>query len=57
MASICNDERVRFGVLSGHERKTLKLSGRVARIIMSSTVLAFVSFSALAWCFGVRPTA
>jgi hypothetical protein len=28
MASICNDERVRFGVLSGHERKTLKLSGQ-----------------------------
>ena len=30
-------------------------SGRVARIIMSSTVLAFGSFSALAWCFGVKP--
>ena len=30
-------------------------NGRVARIIMSSTVLAFVSFSALAWAFGVRP--
>ena len=30
-------------------------SGRVARIIMSSTVLAFVSFSALAWWLGVRP--
>ncbi|MDO9074536.1 MAG: AEC family transporter [Rubrivivax sp.] len=30
-------------------------NGRVARIIMSSTVLAFVSFSALAWLFGVRP--
>jgi malonate transporter and related proteins len=30
-------------------------NGRVARIIMSSTVLAFVSFSALAWVFGVRP--
>ena len=27
MASICNDERVRFGVVSGHDRKTLKLSG------------------------------
>ena len=26
MASICNDERVTFGVLSGHERKTLRLS-------------------------------
>ena len=30
-------------------------NGRVARIIMSSTVLAFVSFSALAWAFGVQP--
>jgi predicted permease len=30
-------------------------NGRVARIIMFSTVLAFVSFSALAWVFGVRP--
>jgi predicted permease len=30
-------------------------NGRVARIIMSSTVLAFASFSGLAWAFGVRP--
>jgi len=30
-------------------------NGRVARIIMTSTVLAFVSFTALAWAFGVRP--
>ena len=30
-------------------------NGRVARIIMSSTVLAFISFSALAWAFGVQP--
>ncbi|RVU47225.1 AEC family transporter [Rubrivivax rivuli] len=30
-------------------------SGRVARIIMSSTVLAFGSFSGLAWLFGVNP--
>jgi len=30
-------------------------NGRIARIIMSSTVLAFVSFSTLAWVFGVRP--
>ena len=30
-------------------------SGRIARIIMASTVLAFVSFPALAWLFGVRP--
>jgi hypothetical protein len=28
MASICNDERVRFGVQGGHGRKTLSLSGR-----------------------------
>ena len=30
-------------------------AGRVARIILASTVLAFGSFSALAWWFGVRP--
>jgi malonate transporter and related proteins len=30
-------------------------NGRIARIIMSSTVLAFGSFSLLAWLFGVRP--
>ncbi len=30
-------------------------NGRVARIIMTSTVLAFASFSALAWLFGVTP--
>jgi len=30
-------------------------NGRIARIIMSSTVLAFVTFSALAYAFGVRP--
>ena len=30
-------------------------NGRVARIIMSSTVLAFASFSLLAWGFGVQP--
>jgi predicted permease len=30
-------------------------NGRVARIIMSSTALAFVSFTALAWLFGVTP--
>ena len=29
-------------------------SGRVARIIMTSTVLSFLSFSALAWVFGVQ---
>ncbi len=29
-------------------------NGRVARIIMTSTVLAFVSFSGLAWLFGVQ---
>ena len=29
--------------------------GRVARIIMASTVLAFVSFSALAWALGAQP--
>lgn len=30
-------------------------NGRVARIILASTVLAFLSFSTLAWLFGVRP--
>jgi predicted permease len=30
-------------------------NGRVARIIMSSTVLAFVSFPLAAWLFGVQP--
>jgi predicted permease len=30
-------------------------NGRVARIILASTVLAFASFSTLAWLFGVRP--
>ena len=29
-------------------------NGRVARIIMASTVLAFVSFTLLAWAFGVQ---
>ena len=28
MASTCNDERAAFGVMSGHDRKTLSLSGR-----------------------------
>jgi malonate transporter and related proteins len=32
-------------------------NGRVARIIMASTVLAFASFSALAWLFGVGAAA
>jgi hypothetical protein len=31
-------------------------NGRVARIIMASTTLAFVTFTAAAWAFGVRPT-
>jgi malonate transporter and related proteins len=30
-------------------------NGRITRIIMSSTVLAFVSFTLLAWGFGVQP--
>jgi len=30
-------------------------NGRIARIIMSSTVLAFGTFSLAAWMFGVRP--
>jgi predicted permease len=31
-------------------------NGRIARIILSSTVLAFGSFSLLAWAMGVRPS-
>ena len=31
-------------------------NGRIARIIMSSTALAFVSFTAFAWLFGARPS-
>jgi malonate transporter len=30
-------------------------NGRIARIIMSSTLLAFLSFTALAWLFGAKP--
>ncbi|MFY9513537.1 MAG: AEC family transporter [Rubrivivax sp.] len=30
-------------------------NGRIARIVMSSTALAFVSFSLLAWAFGAQP--
>ncbi len=30
-------------------------NGRISRIIMSSTVLAFASFTLLAWAFGVQP--
>ena len=30
-------------------------NGRIARIILASTVLAFGSFSTLAWVFGVQP--
>ena len=30
-------------------------NGRIARIIMSSTVLAFVTFTLLAWSLGVAP--
>ncbi len=30
-------------------------NGRIARIIMSSTVGAFASFTLLAWAFGVQP--
>ena len=30
-------------------------SGRIARIVMSSTVIAFVTFTAIAWAFGARP--
>jgi len=32
-------------------------NGRIARIILASTLLAFLSFSALAWLLGARPAA
>ena len=32
-------------------------SGRIARIVLASTLLAFASFSTLAWVFGARPLA
>ena len=32
MASICNNEQGCFAVMSGHERKTLRLSGLVGRV-------------------------
>jgi hypothetical protein len=32
MASICNDERASFGVMSGHDRLTLSLSALVASV-------------------------
>ena len=39
MASICNDERGSFGVMSGHERKTLRLSEGVDENITSRYAL------------------
>ena len=30
-------------------------NGRIARIILASTVIAFASFTLLAWLFGVTP--
>jgi len=33
MARICNDERASFGVMSGHDRKTLSLSGRLGGLL------------------------
>ena len=33
MASICNDDWASLGVMSGHERKTLRLSARIPRLI------------------------
>ncbi len=49
MARICNAERVRFGVVSGHERKTLSLSDaaevfaalEVQRVFGQGMALAF----------------
>ena len=35
MASICNDERAPFGVMSGHERKTLSLSDGSAKVAIA----------------------
>lgn len=49
MARICNTERVRFGVVSGHERKALSLSDaaevfaalEVQRVLGQGMALAF----------------
>jgi hypothetical protein len=35
MASICNDERAPSGVLSGHDRKTLRLSARTGQGVLA----------------------
>ena len=48
MASICNDERGRCGVLSGHDRKTLSLSARLQDQPASAAAL-------LAWCQSGAP--
>ena len=39
MASICNDERASFGVMSGHDRKTLSLSVPGATNVVDLTEL------------------
>jgi len=31
-------------------------NGRVTRIILASTAIAFMSFTLLAWLFGVQPS-
>ena len=40
MASICNDERASFGVMSGHDRKTLSLSVALAGFYAKARRLA-----------------
>ncbi len=46
MASICNDERALLGVMSGHDRKTLRLS-LIGPIRRSSTLAAKMGMSPL----------
>jgi len=52
MARICNDERASFGVMSGHDRKTLSLSvpprgmrklGAARRFLVSPLTCRFAS--------------
>jgi len=39
MARICNDERASFGVMSGHDRKTLSLSEHAAGVAAGARLL------------------
>jgi hypothetical protein len=50
MARICNAERVRFGVASGHERKTLSLSLPAERFGSASAIhKRFLEWERVVW--------